>query len=106
MQFKYTLGGRNVIDGDNAEKIFNIVCNRRLPTSNFWVYWNEFEESATIGVTLKTISAKFEITGANDRFLNSVLSIFLEPKQHDYSNDTKEIYSFMLDQIGMQKNDI
>ncbi len=105
MQFKCTISGRNVIDGQNAEKIFNIVCNRRLPTSNFWVYWNESEGTAIITVTLKTISAKFDISGANAQFLNSVVSIFLEPKHHDYSNDTKEIYGFMLDQVGMQ-NDI
>lgn len=104
MHFKYTLSGLNVIEGDEAEKMFNIISNRRLPTSNFWVYWNESDESATITITLKTISAKFEIVGACARYLNSVVTRCLELKHHDCSEDTKEIYKMMLDQLE-KKND-
>lgn len=99
MHFKYTLSGRNVVEGDEAEKMFNIVSNRRLPTSNFWVYWNEAEGSAKITISLQTISAKFEISGAPRSYLNSVVSRCLELKHHDYSKDTKEIYAMMLDQV-------
>ena len=104
MHFKYTLSGYKVVEGDEAEKMFNIVSNTRLPTSNFWVYWNEADESATITVTLKTISAKFEIVGAGARYLNGVVSRCLELKHHDYSKDTKEIYNLMLEQIEKNKN--
>lgn len=100
MHFKYTLSGRHVVDGDEAEKMFNIVSNRRLPTSNFWVYWNESEEIAAITITLKTISAKFEITGASANYLNGVISRCLELKHHDFNKDTKEIYAMMLEQAG------
>ena len=100
MHFKYTLSGSNVIEGDEAEKMFNIVSNRRLPTSNFWVYWNESEGSATITITLKTISAKFEIVGASASYLNGVVSRCLELKHHDCTDDTKEIYRMMLEQAN------
>lgn len=100
MHFKYTLSGRNVIEGEEAEKMFNIVSNRMLPTSNFWVYWNESEGAASITITLKTISAKFEIVGASARYLNGVVSRCLELKHHDCTGDTKEIYAMMLEQAG------
>lgn len=102
MQFKYTLSGCHVVEGDEAEKMFNIISNRRLPTSNFWVYWNDSEESSKITIKLQTISAKFEISGANRQYLSSVVCRCLELKHHDYSQDTKEIYAMMLEQVKKQ----
>lgn len=98
MNFKYTLSGSMVVEGDEAEKMFNIISNRRLPTENFWVYWNDSEEVGAITIKLKTISAKFEILGASRSYVNSVVSLGLELKHHDCSSDTREIYLMMLEQ--------
>jgi len=97
MNFSFTLSGSRRVDGDEAEKIFNHVMNCRLPTSNFWVYWNDSSEHSTITVTLRTISAKFEIVGASAKYTSSLVSQFVELKHHNYDDDTKIIYKKMVD---------
>jgi hypothetical protein len=98
MHFKYTLSGSMVVEGEEAEKMFNIISNRRFPTESFWVYWNDAEGVGDIKIKLKTISAKFEILCASRSYVNSVVSRGLELKNHDCSSDTREIYLMMLEQ--------
>lgn len=97
MHFKYTLSGAKVVEGDNAEIMFNKIVNNRLLTGNLWAYWCDADDLGTIKISLQSISVLFEITGVAklqfQRFITEATSV-KESMTRDV--DSRRLYLEML----------
>lgn len=98
MNFKYTLSGSKVVEGYNAEIMFNKVTNNRLLSGNLWAVWCDKSDRGEIRISLRSISVLFEIKRANRSFFQRIISECTNVKDsltHDI--DSKELYAEMLD---------
>lgn len=103
MHFKYTLSGSKIVEGDNAEIMFNKVVNNRLLSGNLWATWCDKSDRGELKISLQSISVLFEIKRANRSFFQRMISECTNVKDsltHDV--DSKRLYTEMLEQCEKQ----
>lgn len=100
MHFKYTLSGSKVVDGDDAEIMFNKIANSQLLTGNLWATWCDTDDLGTIKIALQNISVLFEITSiARSPFQRFITEITSVKESMTKSEDTRRLYDEMLERF-------
>jgi len=100
-----TLSGSKVVEGDNAEIMFNKITNSNLLSGNLWANWCDSDDIGTVKIALKSISVLFEISHANRSFFQRVISECTNVKEsltHDV--DSKRLYKEMFDRCDNQSD--
>lgn len=103
VHFKYTLSGSKVVDGDDAEIMFNKITNNRLLSGNLWATWCDADDLGTVKIALQSISVLFEISGVHRSYFQRVICDVTNIKDSmTRDKDSKRLYSEMLKQCDKQ----